>query len=135
MTQLADLTGAGSSHVAATLMAGTARIEASAMEIMRRDLIERTVAAAFEVEPELLRLPTRGSRRISRARQVAMYLAHVSCRLSFTDIGRVFGRDRSTVAHACTLIEQRRDDDEFDQAIELLEGIVGLMSSMWPPET
>lgn len=109
--------------------------ETSATEIMRRDLIWRTVAAAFEIEHELLRLPTRGSKRISLARQVAMYLAHVSCRLSYTDIGRVFGRDRSTVAHACSLIEQRRDELEFDQAIELLESVVGLMSGMWPPET
>lgn len=97
-------------------------------------LIERTVAAAFEVEPELLRLPTRGSRRISLARQVAMYLAHVSCKLTFTEIGEAFERDRSTVAHACALIEQRRDNQEFDRAIGLLEAIVRVAACAWPPD-
>lgn len=99
-----------------------------------RTLIERTVAAAFEVEPELLRLPTRGSKRIALARQVGMYLAHVSCELSFTEVGLAFARDRSTVAYACSIVEQRRDDPEFDRAVELLEGIVRLMRGMWPPD-
>lgn len=133
--ELVNLTTAARSQADAIAASCCQQVENSATEIMRRDLIWRTVAAAFEIEHELLRLPTRGSKRISLARQVAMYLAHVSCRLSYTDIGRVFGRDRSTVAHACTLVEQRRDDIEFDQAIELLESVVGLMSSMWPPET
>lgn len=99
-----------------------------------RGLIERTVAAAFEVEPELLWMPTRGNRRIALARQVAMYLAHVSCKMTYTEVGRAFERDRSTAAHACAQIEQRRDDPEFDSAIRLLEGIVKVLAGMWPPD-
>lgn len=102
--------------------------------VLLRALIERTVAAAFEVEPELLRMPTRGNYRVALARQSAMYLAHVSCRLSFTDIGAVFGRDRSTVAYACRRIEQRRDDPVFDHAIGMLESIVRVLAGMWPPD-
>lgn len=93
-------------------------------------LIERTVAAAFEVEPDLIRLPTRGHKRISLARQVAMYLAHVSCEMSFTEIGHAFARDRSTVAHACATVEQKRDDPEFDRALDLLENIVALLDGL-----
>lgn len=93
-------------------------------------LIERTVAAAFEVEPDLIRLPTRGDKRISLARQVAMYLAHVSCEMSFTEIGQAFARDRSTVAYACAKVEQRRDDPEFDRALDLLENIVALLDGL-----
>jgi chromosomal replication initiation ATPase DnaA len=100
-----------------------------------RGLIEQTVAAAFEVEPALLRLPTRGNKRIALARQVSMYMAHVCCGMCFTDIGRAFARDRSTVAYACHLIEQRRDDREFDRAVELLEGMVRLLAGMWPTDS
>jgi chromosomal replication initiation ATPase DnaA len=50
-----------------------------------------------------------------------MYLAHVAFGLSFTDIGRLFARDRTTVAHACRLIEDLRDDSVMDQAIAFIE--------------
>lgn len=102
--------------------------------VLLRALIERTVAAAFEVEPELLRMPTRGSHRVALARHVAMYLAHVSCRLTYTEVGAAFGRDRSTAAHACRRIEQRRDDPAFDRAIGVLESIVRVLAGMWPPD-
>ncbi|MGE0024726.1 MAG: hypothetical protein AB7S70_13975, partial [Hyphomicrobium sp.] len=49
---------------------------------------------------------------------------HVSCGLSLTDVGQVFSRDRTTVAHACAVIEDRRDDPAFDRALELMEWIV-----------
>jgi chromosomal replication initiation ATPase DnaA len=57
-----------------------------------------------------------------------MYLAHVACGLSLTEVGRLFARDRTTVAHACGLIEDRRDDAAFDRALELIEGIMRLIS-------
>ncbi len=44
-----------------------------------------------------------------------MYVAHVTLRLSMADIGRGFGRDRTTVVYACHLIEDLRDDDDFDR--------------------
>ena len=63
--------------------------------------IESPVAAVFEVGIEELRAPTRGSARAVFARQVALYLAHVGCGVSMTKVGRLFERDRPTVAHAC----------------------------------
>jgi chromosomal replication initiation ATPase DnaA len=68
-----------------------------------------------------LRGSTRGRAKVALARQVAMYLAHVGCGLSLTETGRLFGRDRTTVAHACGVIEDRRDDPLFDRALDLLE--------------
>lgn len=68
-----------------------------------------------------LNAPSRGSPRTALARQVAMYLCHVGFSLSFEAIGRVFGRDRTTVAHACRVIEDRRDDIWFDCRIAALE--------------
>jgi chromosomal replication initiation ATPase DnaA len=89
-----------------------------------RRLIEPAVAAVFEVEVEDLRAPTRRSAEAAFARQVAMYLAHVVCGLSLTEVGLIFARDRTTVAHACELIEDRRDEPELDTRLQHLERAV-----------
>ena len=51
---------------------------------------------------------------------MAMYLAHVCCRMTLTEVGAMFGRDRTTVAHACLKVEYRRDDPTFDRALDVL---------------
>ena len=61
------------------------------------------------------------TRAAAFARQIAMYLAHVGFGLSMAEVGRAFGRDRTTVVHACHLIEDRRDDVRFDQLLDHLE--------------
>ena len=65
--------------------------------------------------------PTRGAPLIARHRQTAMYLAHVVFGVSFTAIARSFQRDRTTVAHACRQVEDRRDDMAEDLRIAGLE--------------
>ncbi len=89
-----------------------------------KDLIEASVVFTFGVGSSELQRPTRGSQRVALARQVAMYVAHTICRLSLTEVGLLFARDRTTVAHACCVVEDRRDDDNFDYMMELLERIV-----------
>jgi hypothetical protein len=89
-----------------------------------RGLIEAAVGDVFGVPRDRLGTPSRGKAPVALARQTAMYLAHVSCGLTLTDVGRVFARDRTTVAHACAVIEDRRDDPPFDRALELLEWVV-----------
>lgn len=84
-------------------------------------LVSRCVACDFALAIEDLDAAVRGSRRAVFARQVAMYLAHVGFALSFEVIGRAFGRDRTTVAHACRAIEDRRDDIWFDCRLATLE--------------
>jgi len=93
-----------------------------------RRILEQAVAPAFGVARERLWERARGSPSERLARQVAMYLAHVACGLSFAEVGCLFGRDRTTVALACGLIEDRRDDAAFDRALELLEGILRLLA-------
>ncbi|MGN6286207.1 MAG: helix-turn-helix domain-containing protein [Afipia sp.] len=80
----------------------------------------------FRVDPGCMMAPSRGSPRVSLARQVAMYLCHVAFAMSFAAIGRAFGRDRTTVAHACRAIEDRRDDIWFDCRIAALERACGV---------
>ncbi len=89
-----------------------------------RTVIEATIAEVFGVAAAELSRPSRGKAPVALARQAAMYLAHVSCGLTLTDVGLVFARDRTTVAHACAVIEDRRDNLVFDRTLELMEWIV-----------
>jgi len=89
-----------------------------------RELLEQTVGSVFRVGGAALWSQSRGQQRAALARQVGMYLAHVACGLTLTQVGRIFARDRTTVAHACTTIEDLRDDDRFDRIVNLLEGIM-----------
>lgn len=60
----------------------------------------------------------------ARARQLAMYLAHVVHGETLTAIGLAFRRDRTTVSYACALIEDMRDDPAFDADVTRLEMLV-----------
>ncbi len=93
------------------------------------EAIEQAVVQVFGVGREDLRRLSRGRARVALARQVAMYLAHVACGLTLTDTGKLFGRDRTTVAHACGVIEDRRDDPLFDRALDLLEWAVPALAA------
>jgi hypothetical protein len=63
----------------------------------------------------------RGSPAESRARQVAMYLLRASLGMSLSRVARAFfTRDRSTVSYACQVIEDLRDDPDFDIWLEQL---------------
>jgi chromosomal replication initiation ATPase DnaA len=64
---------------------------------------------------------TRRSSGVALARQSAMYLAHVAFGLTLSEVARAFGRDRTTAAHACRLIEERRDDAAVDAILGALE--------------
>lgn len=94
-----------------------------------RRVIELAVTRVFDVDPTQLSAFSRGVARAAHARQVAMYLGHVACQLSLTDVGRMFCRDRTTVAHACAVIEDARDDPSFDRALDLLESAVPVLAS------
>ncbi len=92
--------------------------------VLAREFLYNTVSTVFEIDGALLAQPSRGRARIALARQVAMYLGHVACGLSLTAVGRVFDRDRSTVAHACKRIEDKREERDFDAAIQMMESSV-----------
>jgi chromosomal replication initiation ATPase DnaA len=50
-----------------------------------------------------------------------MYLAHTVLGLSISAIGRECNRHHSTVAHACSVVEEQRDDPAVDRALAALE--------------
>jgi chromosomal replication initiation ATPase DnaA len=82
------------------------------------------LSAFFNVDGRDLRSHSRCERSVARVRQVGMYVAHVTLALTMAEVGRAFGRDRSTVNHACHLIEDMREDLEFDRIIQTIENII-----------
>lgn len=82
--------------------------------------LDVAMGSVFGVESEALWRGTRGVRDIAFARQIAMYLAHVACGMTLTEVGTMFGRDRTTVSYGCLKVEYRRDDPVFDRALDLL---------------
>lgn len=95
--------------------------------------IESAVVSVFAIERCELLGSSRGHARIALARQAAMYVAHVTLGLSMIEVGRMFSRDRTTVKHACAVIEDRRDDAGFDHTVERLEGIVRRLERLTAP--
>lgn len=83
--------------------------------------IDLAVTHVFGIDHGELSLKQRGEHRISSARQVAMYLAHVCCGLTLTEVGAMYGRDRTTVAHGCLRVETWRDAPAFDRALDLID--------------
>ena len=81
----------------------------------------RIVAGEFSVAEQDLTAPTRARADVAFARQVAMYLTHVVYQLTYHEVAEAFGRDRTTVAYACAVVEDARDDIEFDERLEKLE--------------
>jgi chromosomal replication initiation ATPase DnaA len=102
---------------------GNSRVRAVGQEPAQRaaELISTAVAAAFTVPIGELRAASRRGAPVALARQSAMYLAHVTLGLTFAEVGRVFGRDRTTAAHACRRIEDRRTEVCLDAALAELE--------------
>ena len=87
-------------------------------------LCEKTVSLALNITLESLQAKTRCNAEIALARQIAMYLCHTTFSLLLTEVGLHFGRDRTTVSYACALIEDKRDDPEFDLLLNQLESLL-----------
>ena len=93
-------------------------------------VLRAIVAAAFGIRVETLQNGRRGRASVAFARQVAIYLAHTRLGLPYGRAGAVFGRDRTTAAHACRRVEERRDDPRFDTMIDYLEHAVDLVPNL-----
>ena len=80
-------------------------------------------AALFSVSGREIRRGGRSSTSVARVRQIAMYVTHTVLRVSMRQVGLGFGRDRTTVLHACHVIEDMRDDVEFDRHVAMVERV------------
>jgi chromosomal replication initiation ATPase DnaA len=82
------------------------------------------VARDKNVPVRLLLHHSRCRASVAATRQLAMYLMHVALGRSLTDVGRMFGRDRTTVSHACARIEDMRELPRFDADVTRLEDVL-----------
>lgn len=96
------------------------------VDILRCRVTWRLVAELFAAACER-DLPEGAARRRPRChmRQIAMYLSHVVLSVPYQTIATAFGRDRTTVMHACSVVEDRRDDAGYDRFVEQCERCVG----------
>lgn len=83
-------------------------------------------AILFNVSGKDLRSPRRSTLAVSRVRQIAMYAAHVRLGFTMGEVGLGFGRDRTTVLHACHQIEDLREDEEFDDIVARVEQVIAV---------
>lgn len=78
----------------------------------------------FQVSLKELRSAERGNNHVARIRQFGMYIAHTMFGLSMSEVANAFGRERTTVKHACHLIEDMRENEKFDRNVSDFEYLV-----------
>lgn len=82
--------------------------------------IKNAVAAEFGVSTQTLDSNER-TQKVAWARMTAAYLCRttITPELSLPNIGQQFGRDHSTIIHACKRVRQRTEaDPEFAALVE-----------------
>ena len=90
------------------------------------DAVLHTVSQHYEVPESKLTEPGRGTKEISKARQVAMYLMRECSSISLQSIGSRFGgKDHSTVVHAIKSVKKEMETDAaFARLIEGLKNSI-----------
>jgi chromosomal replication initiation ATPase DnaA len=86
--------------------------------------VTHAVALATGVSPAEIASTSRRSKAAARARQIAIYLAHVNFNWPLIRVAFAFNRDRTTCGHACHRIEDLREDAAFDARMVALEACV-----------
>lgn len=102
------------------------RVVARAVNLERRELTPEAICKAVckHTGQRMKDLVSKSRKReIVDARQLAMYLCHKYTDLSYSQIGRLFGkRDHSTVLHACNQVGVRISSDRtFRLSVEEIE--------------
>jgi chromosomal replication initiation ATPase DnaA len=84
--------------------------------------VTHLVALATDVAPTDIAGHKRSSFAAVRARQIAIYLTHVTYHWPLARVAFAFGRDRTTCGYACHKVEDLREDIAFDAQLAALEG-------------
>jgi chromosomal replication initiation ATPase DnaA len=79
--------------------------------------VTHLVSLATGVPATEIATPKRTSQTAVRARQLAIYLTHITFHWPLHRVAFAFGRDRTTCGHACRKIEDMRDDAGFDRRL------------------
>lgn len=99
-------------------------LEQSLSKQLAARFVNQMIAAAYEISGERLLRRDRGVIKVNRPRQISMYLMNTALSLKFTEIAEFYDKDRTTVSHACRVIEEMRDNVEFDMRILEFENTI-----------
>lgn len=102
---------------------GIAALNSNRKQLLAQ-FINQMVASTVDLPPEKLLQCNRGKANAARARQMSIYLMHTTLSFSYTEIGKIYSKDRTTIAHACHVIEDLRDNESFDLQLNRLERII-----------
>lgn len=91
---------------------------------IRAGLAMQLVALPTGVSPEAMTASDRLGQKPTRARWLAMYLAHVSYGWPLERVGYAFGVNRNTAGAGCRWAEDARDDPQLDALLDRLETAV-----------
>lgn len=86
--------------------------------------ITHAVALATGISPTDIASAKRTSKAAARARQIAIYLAHVNFNWPLIRVAFAFNRDRTTCGYACSRIEDMRENAAFDARMTVLEACI-----------
>jgi chromosomal replication initiation ATPase DnaA len=86
--------------------------------------ITHAVALATGVSPIDIASTKRAGKAAARARQIAIYLAHVNFNWPLIRVAFAFNRDRTTCGYACHRIEDMRENAAFDARMSVLEACI-----------
>ena len=95
-------------------------------------LVDELVSRTYRLPRSALHAGTRCRKSVAFARQVAMYLCHVCLSYPLKDIAEYYQRDRTTVAYACRVVEDRREEEETELLINSLESALETMMLVTP---
>lgn len=93
--------------------------------LVTMDNIKRTVAAYYNIRVSDLTSAKR-TRSLARPRQIAMALSKELTQHSLPEIGESFGKDHTTVLHACRKVTQlKQEDSKIREDYDLLQRRLG----------
>lgn len=81
--------------------------------LSRADIVIAKVGKELDVDRDLILAPSRSSRNVAWARMVAVYIIRELTGASWSEIGRKFGRDRTTIRHAHERVSKTSHISEF----------------------
>lgn len=86
--------------------------------------IQEAVAKHFDLKVSDLKANTR-AKAVAMPRQIAIYLIRKYTGMGFKEIGSLFGKDHSTVIHACSKVEREMDSEvAMRETIEQIQNLL-----------
>lgn len=95
-------------------------------------LVDELVARTYKIPKTSLHARTRCRKNVAFCRQIAMYLGHVCLSYPVKEVAQHYSRDRTTVAYACRIVEERREAEEVELLLNSLESALETMMLLTP---